>query len=66
MGRKRFRDQILAKILEACVGGGGASKTQIVYACNLNFHTVKPYLELITRNGLAIGDEGTIWDDRQG
>jgi len=40
---------------------GGASKTQIVYACNLNFHTVKPYLELVTRNGLAIGVEGEVF-----
>ncbi len=40
--------------------GGGASKTQIVYACNLNFHTVMPYLELVTRNGLAEGVEGEV------
>ncbi len=33
--------------------GEGASKTQIVYACNLNFHIVVTYLELIKRNGLA-------------
>jgi predicted transcriptional regulator len=58
MGRKRYRDQILASILEACAGG--ANKTQIVYACNLNFHTVMPYLELITRNGLAERTEGGV------
>lgn len=32
----------------------------------LNFHIVKPYLQLVTRIGLAIGLEGMIWDDRQG
>ncbi len=59
MGRKRFRDQILARVLEVCAGEG-ASKTQIVYACNLNFHTVMPYLELITRNELAVGMKGEV------
>gem|GEM_PF-5771312 len=39
---------------------GGASKTQIVYACNLNFHTVMPYLELVTRNELAERTEGKV------
>jgi predicted transcriptional regulator len=52
MGRKRYRDQILAAILEACAGGG-ANKTQIVYEFGLNFQAVVPYLELITRDGLA-------------
>jgi len=51
MGRKRFKDQILCKILQVC--GGGANKTQIVYSCNLNFHTVVPYLDILIRNGLA-------------
>ena len=60
MGRKRYKDQILRRILEACVGG--ASKTQIVYSCGLNFHTVVPYLEMVTRNGLADVVEGTmVW-----
>jgi predicted transcriptional regulator len=57
MGRKRYRDQILCRILEVCAENG-ASKTQIVYKCNLNFHTVMPYLELITRNGLAVRKMG--------
>lgn len=51
MGRKRFKDQILCMILQVC--RGGANKTQIVYSCNLNFHTVVPYLELLIKNGLA-------------
>lgn len=58
MGRKRFKDQILCKILQVC--GKGANKTQIVYSCNLNFHTVVPYLDLLTKNGLAEKLEGEI------
>jgi len=58
MGRKRFKDQILCKILQVC--GEGANKTQIVYSCNLNFHTVVPYLDLLIKNGLAEKLEGEI------
>jgi len=36
------------------------SKAQIVYSCNLNFHTVVPYLEIIIRHGLAEVVEGTM------
>jgi len=57
MGRKRFKDQILWKIL-GVGGGGGATKTQIVYSCNLNFQTVVPYLDLLVRTGLAEQLEG--------
>jgi hypothetical protein len=35
-------------------------KTQIVHESGLNFHTVVPYLELITRNGLAERIEGGV------
>jgi predicted transcriptional regulator len=59
MGRKRYRDQILAAILEVCAGGE-ANKTQIVYESGINFHTVVPYLELITRNELAERVEGGV------
>lgn len=58
MDRKRDRDQILARILEICTDG--ANKTQIVYGSGLNFHTVVPYLELITRNGLVERKEGEV------
>jgi len=51
MGRKRYKDQILCKILQVCVGG--TSKTQVIYNCNLNFHTVVPYLELLIKNDLV-------------
>lgn len=59
MGRRRGKDQILRRILEACAGGG-ATKTQIVYSRGMNFHTVVPYRELITRNRLAVSVEGDV------
>jgi len=47
---KRSRDMIVSQILDVCVNG--ASKTRIVYQANLNFRTINPYLELLTKNGL--------------
>jgi len=54
MNSKRFKDQILRQILETC------ATTQIVYRCGLNFHTIQPYLELISRNDLMVKIEGNI------
>jgi predicted transcriptional regulator len=51
MGTKRFKDQILCKILQTCEGEG-ASKTRIVYTSNMNFKTIKPYLVILARNEL--------------
>jgi predicted transcriptional regulator len=39
---------------------GGANKTRIVYYCNLNFHTVNPYLELLLKNSLVEMIEGNV------
>jgi predicted transcriptional regulator len=47
---KRSRDVIISEILDICVKG--ASKTRIVYQVNLNFRTINPYLDLLTKNGL--------------
>jgi len=47
---------IIAQILEACIDG--ASKTKIVYRCNLNFTTVNPYLDLLTGRGLIAASGG--------
>jgi predicted transcriptional regulator len=47
---KRSRHTIVSQILDVC--NGGASKTKIVYQANLNFRTVNPYIELLTKNGL--------------
>jgi predicted transcriptional regulator len=47
---KRSRDMIISKILDICQPG--ASKTKIVYQANLNFRTVNPYIDILTKNGL--------------
>jgi predicted transcriptional regulator len=47
---KRSRDMIMSKILNVCIDG--ACKTKIVYQANLNFRTVGPYIELLTKNGM--------------
>ena len=47
---KRSRDQIISKILDICITG--AHKTKIVYQAYLNFRTVNPYLDLLTKNGM--------------
>jgi predicted transcriptional regulator len=52
---KRSRDIIISKILDICTKG--ANKTKIVYQANLNFRTVNPYLELLTKNGMINAQE---------
>ena len=47
---KRSRYIIISQILEICMSG--ASKTKIVYQANLNFKTVKPYIDLLINSGL--------------
>jgi predicted transcriptional regulator len=47
---KRSRDMIISQILDICASG--ASKTKIVYQANLNFRTVNPYIDLLTKNGM--------------
>ena len=47
---KRSKDAIISQILDVCVEG--ASKTRIVYQSNLNFRTVIPYIDLLTKNEL--------------
>ena len=41
---------IISQILDICING--ASKTRIVYQANLNFRTINPYLEMLTKNEL--------------
>jgi predicted transcriptional regulator len=53
---KRSRHTIVAQILDIC--NSGATKTRIVYQVNLNFRTVGPYIELLTRNGLIESNSG--------
>ena len=47
---KRSRDIIMSNILKICIDG--ACKTKIVYQANLNFRTVRPYIELLTTKGM--------------
>jgi predicted transcriptional regulator len=51
MGKKRFKDQIIAQILKTC-DGEGANKTKLVYASGLNFFTIKAYLATLDKNNL--------------
>lgn len=53
---KRSRHMIISQILDVC--SSGASKTRIVYQANLNFRTVSPYIELLTKNGLIESKNG--------
>lgn len=54
---RRDRGEIISCILGLCVDG--ASKTRIVYHANLNFKTVNPYLDQLTRNGLIDVETGS-------
>ena len=47
---KRSKQEIFSQILDIC--RNGANKTRIVYQANLNFRTINPYLDLLTKNGL--------------
>ncbi len=50
MNAKRGKEQIISQILTVC--RDGAIKTQIVYQVNLNFMTVRPFLDLLLKKGL--------------
>jgi predicted transcriptional regulator len=52
---KRSREVIISEILDVCING--AHKTKIVYQANLNFRTVNPYLELLTKKGMINAKE---------
>jgi predicted transcriptional regulator len=47
--KRRTNDLIASEILKICANG--ATKTRIVYQANLNFLTVKPYLDDLARGG---------------
>ena len=53
---KRSRNMIVSRILDICKDG--ACKTQIVYQANLNFRTVNPYIDLLTKNNLIEVKQG--------
>ncbi len=54
---RRTRDQIITGILSTCLGGG-ANKTKIVYACNMNFEKAGEYLSQLAETGLLEVIEG--------
>lgn len=49
---KRTKEEITVNVLESCLNGPG--RTAIVYRCNLNFKTVKPYINSLTKGGYII------------
>ena len=53
---KRTKEEIIVKVLESCLNGPG--RTAIVYGCNLNFNTVKPYINSLIKGGYIIAVEG--------
>jgi predicted transcriptional regulator len=53
---KRSKQEIIAQILEVCLDS--ASKTAIVYQVNLNFRTINPYLDILTKNNLIEVSKG--------
>jgi predicted transcriptional regulator len=55
---RRSRDQIIAQILEICLQSE-TLKTRIVYQANMNFNTINPYLDLLTRKELLEASPGT-------
>ncbi len=52
---RRSKGEVIANVLEICLAG--SSKTHVVYGTNLNFLTVIPYLDSLTKNGfIAVMD----------
>ena len=57
MVQKRCKEEIISQILEICCQG--VHKTAIVYKANLNFRTITPYIELLSKKGLIEVDQGS-------
>jgi predicted transcriptional regulator len=55
----RSRTEIVAMILEATNGGGGETKTKIMYFAFLSFNQLKEYLSLLIENNLIEYLDGT-------
>jgi predicted transcriptional regulator len=50
--RNRSRTEIVAMILDAANGGGGETKTRIMYFAFLSYNQVKEYLSVLIENNL--------------
>jgi predicted transcriptional regulator len=48
----RSRTEIVAMILDAANGGGGETKTKIMYFAFLSYNQVKEYLSVLIENNL--------------
>ena len=55
----RSRTEIVCNILDAANGGGGATKTKIMYTAFLSYAQLKEYLSLLTENNLIEYLDGT-------
>jgi len=55
----RSRTEIVAMILDAANGGGGETKTKIMYFAFLSYNQVKEYLSLLIANNLIEYIDGT-------
>ena len=55
----RSRTDIINDILDAANGGGGATKTKIMYRAYLSFTQMKEYLRVLTENNLLRYDAYT-------
>jgi predicted transcriptional regulator len=55
----RSRNDIISEILEAVNGGGGLTKTKIMYQAFLSYAQMKEYLTELTESGLLNYDVDT-------
>ncbi len=55
----RSRTDIISQILNTANGGGGATKTKILYKACLSHNQLKEYLTVLTQSDLLIYDGQT-------
>jgi predicted transcriptional regulator len=55
----RSRNDIIIEILDAAIGGSGATKTKIMYQAFLSYAQLKEYLTELTESGLLNYDVDT-------
>jgi predicted transcriptional regulator len=55
----RSRTDIISQILDTANGGGGATKTKILYKACLSHNQLKEYLTVLTQSDLLIYDGQT-------
>jgi predicted transcriptional regulator len=55
----RSRTEIVSNILDAANGGGGATKTKIMYKAFLSYNQLKEYIAVLIQNNLLEYVDGT-------